>query len=61
MTLSRTLDRIAAAVRDRVLLARPHAPEDYECIYHAAQRYHIAVDGPQRRADYTILNEHELH
>jgi uridine kinase len=35
--------------------------EDYERIYHAAQRYHIAVDGPQRRADYTILNEHELH
>lgn len=31
--------------------------EDYERIYHAAQRHHFAVDEPQRRADIVLLNE----
>jgi uridine kinase len=34
--------------------------EDYEHIYHAAQRYHFAADAPRAAADLVLLNdEHE--
>jgi uridine kinase len=35
--------------------------DDYEFVYHAAQRHHIACDRPRDRADVLIDNERSLH
>jgi hypothetical protein len=49
-----------ALERNAERLPKHRLREDYERIYHAAQRHHFAVDAPQRRADYTILNDDRL-
>jgi uridine kinase len=50
-----------ALARNAERLPPDRLRSDYLRIYRAAQRYHLAVDAPHSRADFTIPNDADLH
>lgn len=49
-----------ATARNAERLPLPDLLEEYAQVYHAAQRLHLAVDEPRRRADFVIRNDPDL-